>query len=121
MKAEKKAEKKGFDYQKRFGVFVVDGDGLAVRCFDEKKKAFSWIGKHWPSLEQAEARGRVRAFGSYRQVRRFFEEQIQKGNSDAEVLTLMTYYCGTATAKGLDLKNGHAFKTAGNAEAERAQ
>lgn len=106
---------------RKFGVFIVDGEGLAVRCFDERKKAFNWIGKHWPELKPAEARTRVRTFGAYWQVRRFFDEQIQKGNPNAEVLTLMTYYCGVSTAKGMDLKNGHTFEIAGeNAGASRA-
>lgn len=98
---------------RKFGVFIVDGEGLAVRCFDERKKAFNWIRKHWPELKPAEARTRVRTFGAYWQVRRFFDEQIQKGNSNAEVLTLMTYYGGVSTAKGMDLKNGHTFEIAG--------
>ena len=106
---------------RKFGVFIVDGEGLAVRCFDERKKAFNWIRKHWPELKPAEARTRVRTFGAYWQVRRFFDEQIQKGNSNAEVLTLMTYYGGVSTAKGMDLKNGHTFEIAGeNAGASRA-
>ena len=106
---------------RKFGVFIVDGEGLAVRCFDERKKAFNWIGKHWPELKPAEARTRVRTFGAYWQVRLFFDEQIQKGNSNAEVLTLMTYYGGVSTAKGMDLKNGHTFEIAGeNAGASRA-
>ena len=98
---------------RKFGVFIVDGEGLAVRCFDDRKKAFNWIRKHWPELKPAEARTRVRTFGAYWQVRRFFDEQIQKGNSNAEVLTLMTYYGGVSTAKGMDLKNGHTFEIAG--------
>ena len=98
---------------RKFGVFIVDGEGLAVRCFDERKKAFNWIRKHWPELKPAEARTRVRTFGAYWQVRRFFDEQIQKGNPNAEVLTLMTYYSGVSTAKGMDLKNGHTFEIAG--------
>ena len=106
---------------RKFGVFIVDGEGLAVRCFDERKKAFNWIGKHWPELRPAEARTRVRTFGAYWQVRRFFDEQIQKGKPNAEVLTLMTYYGGVSTAKGMDLKNGHTFKIAGEkAGASRA-
>lgn len=110
-----------FDRCRKFGVFIVDGEGLAVRCFDERKKAFNWIGKHWPELKPAEARTRVRTFGAYWQVRRFFDEQIQKGNSNSEVLTLMTYYGGVSTAKGMDLKNGHTFEIAGeNAVASRA-
>ena len=114
-------DRPAFDRCRKFGVFIVDGEGLAVRCFDERKKAFNWIGKHWPELKQAEARTRVRTFGAYRQVRRFFDEQIQKGNSNAEVLTLMTYYGGVSTAKGMDLKNGHTFKIAGEkAGASRA-
>lgn len=105
--------KPAFDRCKKFGVFIVDEKGLAVRCFDEKKKAFNWIGKHWSDLGQEAARRRVRTFGSYRQVRAFFDEQIQKGNSNSEVLTLMTYYGGVSTAKGMDLKNGHTFEAAG--------
>ena len=108
-----KKEKPAFDRCKKFGVFIVDENGLAVRCFDERKKAFNWIQKHWPELKPAEARARVRTFGAYWQVRRFFDEQIQKGNSNSEVLTLMTYYGGVSTAKGMDLKNGHTFKIAG--------
>ena len=107
-----KKNKPAFDRCKKFGVFIVDEKGLAVRCFDEKKKAFNWIGKHWPELKPAEARTRIRTFGSYRQVSGFFDEQIQKGNTNSEVLTLMIYYCGVATGKGMDLKNGHTFKIA---------
>ena len=117
-------DKKGklvFDRCKKFGVFIVDGKGLAVRCFDERKKAFSWIGKHWPELKPAEARTRVRTFGAYWQVRRFFDEQIQKGNTNSEVLALMTYYCGVSTAKGMDLKNGHTFKIAGEDAVRRGR
>ena len=55
---------------RKFGVFIVDGEGLAVRCFDERKKAFNWIRKHWPELKPAEARTRIRTFGAYWQVRR---------------------------------------------------
>lgn len=106
-------EKPAFDRCKKFGVFIVDEKGLAVRCFDARKKAFNWIDKHWPELKPADARTRVRTFGSYRQVRAFFDEQIQKGNSNPEVLTLMTYYGGVSTAKGMDLKNGHTFKIVG--------
>lgn len=116
-----KDKKPAFSRCKKFGVFIVDGKGLAVRCFDERKKAFNWIGKHWPELKPAEARTRVRTFGAYWQVRRFFDEQIQKGNTNSEVLALMTYYCGVSTKVGMDLKNGHTFKIAGEkAGASRA-
>ena len=108
-----KDKKPAFSRYKKFGVFIVDGEGLAVRCFDERKKAFNWIGKHWPELKPAEAQTRVRTFGAYWQVRRVFDEQIQKGNTNAEVLTLMTYYGGVSTSRGLDLKNGHTFEAAG--------
>lgn len=108
-----KKDKPAFDRCKKFGVFIIDEKGIAVRCFDERKKAFNWIGKHWPDLDKDAARRRVRTFGSYRQVRAFFDEQIQRGNANAEVLTLMTYYCGVSTSRGLDLKNGHTFETVG--------
>ena len=108
-----KKDKPIFDRCKKFGVFIVDEKGVAVRCFDARKKAFNWIGKHWPDLDQEAARHRVRTFGSYRQVRVFFDEQIQRGNANAEVLTLMTYYGGVSTSRGLDLKNGHTFKIVG--------
>lgn len=108
-----KKDKPVFDRCKKFGVFIVDEKGVAVRCFDERKKAFNWIGKHWPDLDKDAARRRVRTFGSYWQVRTFFDEQIQRGNANAEVLTLMTYYCGVSTSRGLDLKNGHTFETVG--------
>lgn len=108
-----KKDKPAFDRCKKFGVFIVDEKGVAVRCFDARKKAFNWIGKHWPDLDQEAVRRRVRTFGSYRQVRAFFDEQIQKGNVNSEVLTLMTYYGGVSTSRGLDLKNGHTFEAAG--------
>ena len=72
-----KDKKPAFSRCKKFGVFIVDGEGLAVRCFDERKKAFNWIGKHWPELKPAEAQTRVRTFGAYWQVRRFFDEQFR--------------------------------------------
>ena len=108
-----KKDKPVFDRYKKFGVFIVDEKDIAVRCFDARKKAFNWIVKHWPDLDQEAVRRHVRTFGSYRQVRAFFDEQIQRGNANAEVLTLMTYYCGVSTSRGLDLKNGHTFETVG--------
>ena len=115
-----KKDKPAFDRCKKFGVFIVDEKGLAVRCFDERKKAFNWIGKHWPELKPAEARTRIKTFGAYWRVRQFFDEQIQKGNPNSEVLTLMTYYGGVSTAKGMDLKNGHTFKIAGEDAVRRS-
>ena len=114
-------DKPVFDRCRKFGVFIVDEKGVAVRCFDERKKAFNWIGKHWPELDAASARRRIRTFGSYRQVRAFFDEQIRKGNANSEVLALMTYYCGVSTKKGFDLKNGHTFKIAGEDAVRRAR
>ena len=101
------------DVHKKFGVFIVDGDGIAVRCFDAKKSAWRWTDKHWPDLAQDEKKARIRTFRSYAQVRRFFDEQVRKGNANAEVLALMTYYCGTSTSRGMNLKNGHTFELAG--------
>lgn len=91
---------------------VVDGRGVAVRCFPAKPAAFGWIGKHWPGLGQREAAGRVKRLDSRGQADRFFAEQIRIGNSDPEVLALLTYYCGTSTEKGFDLANGRVRGTA---------
>lgn len=101
------------EYQKKFGVFIVDEKGIAVRCFNAKTAAWHWLDKHFPGLEQDEKKKRIYTFGSYSQVRRFWDEQIRLGNSNSEVLALMTYYCGVATKRGFDLRNGHTFELAG--------
>lgn len=97
------------DYQKKFGVFITDADGIVVRCFNAKKAAFGWLDKHCPELSREEKAKRVWTFSSYRKVSKFFEEQIRKGCTDSEVLALMTYYCGVSTKKGFDLKNGRTI------------
>jgi hypothetical protein len=94
------------DYQKRFGVFITDENGIAVRCFNARKAAYGWLHKHYPELNQDEKSKRIWTFGSRSQVRRFWDKQIQLGCTNSEVLALMTYYCGVSTAHGFDLKNG---------------
>ena len=94
------------DYQKRFGVFITDENGIVVRCFNAKKAAYGWLDKHYPELNQDIKSKRIWTFGSRSQVRRFWDKQIQLGCTNSEVLALMTYYCGVATAYGFDLKNG---------------
>ena len=110
---KKQEEKKPFDRCKAFGVFIVDDEGVAVRCFNERRAARGWLEKHRPELRPSERNRLIRTFGSYRQVRQFFDQQIRLGCSDSEVLALMTYYCGVSTSRGFDLKNGHTFRLAG--------
>ena len=98
---------------KKYGVFIVDEKGLAVRCFNARKAAVGWIEKHWPDLPSAEKRKRIWTFSSYPQVKRFFDRQITLGCTDSEILSLMTYYCGVSTAVGFDLKNGRSGRLNG--------
>jgi len=102
-------KKKPFDRYSRFGVFVTDGNGLIVKCLNRKDAARNWLDKHEPGLTPDEKRRRIRTFGSYRRVREAWDEQIRLGNTDAEVLAIMTYYCGVSTAKGFDLRRGKSM------------
>ena len=98
---------------KKYGVFIVDEKGIAVRCFNHKMAAKGWLDKHYPDLDKNEKLKRIYTFGSYGQVRRFWDKQIELGCTNSEVLSLMTYYCGVSTSKGFDLKNGHTIGYSG--------
>lgn len=104
-----------------FGAYVVDGGGVAVRCFEEKAAAFRWLDKHFPGLGPDERSRRVWTFGSRSQVSRFFKRQIDLGCADADVLSILTYYCGVATRRGFDLKNGRAEPLSAEAKTAEAR
>lgn len=95
--------------ERRFGVYILDENGVCVRCFNSKKAAWGWMDKHHPELTQDEKRKRIWTFGSRQQVLKFWNKQIALGCSDMDVLGCLTYYCGAATSRGIDLKAGRVI------------
>ena len=95
---------------KRFGAYCCDENGVAVRCFDNKRACWSWMDKHHPELSQEEKGKRIWTFSSHSQLLRFWNKQIRLGCSDSDVLGCMAYWCGCGTKQGLNLKNGKAYK-----------
>ena len=96
---------------KKYGVFIVDESGIAIRCFNRNGAALNWLNKHYPNLSIQEKYNRLYTFSSYTQVKKFYNKQIHLGCTDFNILALMTYYCGIATKEGFDLNNGRCKRT----------
>lgn len=83
---------------------VTDDRGVAVRLLPDRDSASRWLDKHRPGLAAEEKRRLVKAVSSPRQASREFEEQVRLGCADADVLVMLTYFDGTSTRRGLDLR-----------------
>ena len=95
----------------KYGVFIVNDNGICVRCFNRLGAANGWLDKHCKYLSDDEKQKRIWTFNSRNQVKRFFNKQILRGCVDKDVIACMCYYCGVATRFGLDLKNGKIKNT----------
>ena len=83
---------------------ATDDSGVALRVLPNVEAAYRWLDKHRPGLSLQEKRDLVKKLPTMKSVREEFNRQIRLGCSDADVLVMLTYFDGTITAKGLDLK-----------------
>lgn len=83
---------------------VTDGSGVAVRVLPGVDAAYRWLDKHRPGLSLSEKRGLVKRLPTMKSAREEFDRQIRLGCADADALVMLTYFDGTITARGLDLR-----------------
>lgn len=98
----KRGKKRG-PYPKGCAV-VTDGSGVAVRVLPNAEAAYRWLDKHRPGLSLSEKRGLVKRLPTMKSAREEFVRQIRLGCTDADALVMLTYFDGTITARGLDLR-----------------
>ena len=92
---------------RKFGVYVCDENGLAVRCFNRLVAAYSWLDKHYSDISQDEKKKRIWRFNTKSAVNHFFDKQITLGLIDRDVIACLLWYGGVSkNANNLDLKNG---------------
>lgn len=103
----KRSFKNHMQKTRKFGVYVCDENGLAVRCFNRLVAAYSWLDKHYPDISQDEKKKRIWRFNTKRAVNHFFDKQIALGLIDRDVIACLLWYGGVSkNANNLDLKNG---------------
>lgn len=103
--------KRSFKNQKRkaqkFGVYVCDENGLAIRCFNRLVAAYSWLDKHYSNLSQDEKKKRIWRFNTKKAVNHFFDTQMSLGLTDKDIIACLLWYCGISQdTSNLDLNNG---------------
>ena len=88
--------------------FALDENGVAERALPDAKAVSNWLDKHHPGLSPEEKKKRTWTLSSRKAAKKFFEDQIRLGCTDADVLAFVTLCDGTSTPWRLDLKRGRA-------------
>jgi hypothetical protein len=83
---------------------ATDDSGVALRVLPNVEAAYRWLDKHRPGLSLSEKRGLVKRLPTMKSAREEFDRQIRLGCADADALVMLTYFDGTITARGLDLR-----------------
>jgi hypothetical protein len=95
----------------RYGATIVDENGLAIRVLPSKHAALNWLDKHFPGMDPSEKNKRIWRFNSKANVRKFLNKQFDMGLNDRDVIGMLSFYEGTITRHGLDLKMGRYLKS----------
>lgn len=95
----------------KYGATIVDENGLAIRVLPSKHAALNWLDKHFPGMDISEKNKRIWRFNSKAHVRKFLNKQFDMGLNDRDVIGMLSFYEGTITHHGLDLKMGRYLKS----------